>query len=82
LPLRQAAILASCSGVLRLTVVFAVLATIGCARVPAHRRDRLASPAMQTPVWSHLTTADEHVHTVREGTAGATGAGGGGCGCN
>lgn len=54
----------------------------GCVRVRAHERATLAKPAMQAPVWPERSASDEHVYTVREGTAGATSAGGGGCGCN
>ncbi|MBL9017908.1 MAG: DUF4266 domain-containing protein [Myxococcales bacterium] len=59
-----------------------VLLASGCVRVPAHERARLAAPAMQAPVWPGLSSAIDHVFVVREGTAGATAAGGGGCGCN
>jgi hypothetical protein len=37
---------------------------------------------MASPVWPAIDAADEHVFVVREGTGGATAAGGGGCGCN
>jgi len=53
-----------------------------CVRVPANERARLARPAMQAPVWPALSSAVDHVFVVREGTSGATTAGGGGCGCN
>lgn len=66
---------------MKLVVLVAILAT-GCVRVPAHQRGQLAAPAMQAPVWPGLATAIDHVFVIREGTAGATGAGGGGCGCN
>jgi len=63
-------------------LVLVALAAGGCVRVHAHQRERLASPAMRSPVWPSVTTADEHVFVVREGTAGASAGGGGGCGCN
>ncbi|HEY5950960.1 MAG TPA: DUF4266 domain-containing protein [Kofleriaceae bacterium] len=63
-------------------VVLVMIVAGACVRVPAHQRGRLAARAMQAPVWPELTTANEHVFTVREGTGGANGAGGGGCGCN
>ncbi len=63
-------------------VLLASLAAAGCVRVQAHQRAHLAARGMASPVWRELTTADEHVFTVREGTGGATAAGGGGCGCN
>lgn len=59
-----------------------VVALSGCVRVHAHQRELLAAPGMQAPVWPAVQAAEDHVYTVREGTAGATAAGGGGCGCN
>jgi len=63
-------------------IALVVIAASGCVRVHAHQRERLASPAMRSPVWPSVTAADEHVFVVREGTAGASAGGGGGCGCN
>jgi hypothetical protein len=54
----------------------------GCVVVRPHQREHLAQPAMADPVWPDLHRADDHVFDVREGTQGATGEGGGGCGCN
>ncbi len=56
--------------------------TSSFVRVHAHQRELLAAPAMRAPVWPAVTTGDEHVFTVREGTGGASTEGGGGCGCN
>jgi hypothetical protein len=67
---------------LALVVVLGMLVGGACARVPAHQRGRLAARSMQAPVWPEVATGNEHVFTVREGTGGANGAGGGGCGCN
>jgi hypothetical protein len=50
--------------------------------VKAHQRERLAHPAMQGQVWQEQEKADQHVFEVREASRGATGSGGGGCGCN
>ena len=50
--------------------------------VKPYERERLADPIMQ---FSHDALSDkhfEHVHDVREAARGATGAEGGGCGCN
>lgn len=57
-------------------------AASGCVRVRAHEREMLASPAMRAPTWPAIERADEHTFAIREGTGGATSAGGGGCGCN
>jgi hypothetical protein len=68
-------------GLVVVTTTWAALAA-GCVRVRPHERERLAHPAMQAPVWPAVEEGDLHVFTVREGTTGATGAGGAGCGCN
>jgi hypothetical protein len=50
--------------------------------VKPYERDRLADPIMsfdRDPVSSSYTG---HVYEAREGARGATGAAGGGCGCN
>ncbi len=62
-------------------VVLLLLAT-GCVRVRPYQRETLAQPIMQAPPWPALEPLDEHLFEVREGTGGATGAAGGGCGCN
>ena len=53
-----------------------------CARVQRHERQRLAHPAMRAGLWPAVERGDQHVFAIREGTEGATGEGGGGCGCN
>jgi hypothetical protein len=67
---------------MRAMLLVLAIASAGCVRVHAHQRGRLAAPAMQAPVWPEISAAEDHVFVVREGTGGATGAGGGGCGCN
>jgi hypothetical protein len=67
-------------------VVFA-LATLlaGCSIEPwvkPYERERLADPIMK---FSRDALSDkhfEHIREVREGSRGATGVQGGGCGCN
>ena len=57
----------------------------GCAIQPwvkPYERERLADPIM---AFSRSTLAErnrDHVRDVREGSRGATGVQGGGCGCN
>lgn len=70
----------------RVAVVGAVLAaTTACSVEPwvkPYERDHLADPIMsfdRDPVSSSYTG---HVYEAREGARGATGAAGGGCGCN
>jgi len=63
----------------------AVVAVSGCSVEPwvkPYERDHLADPIMtfdRDPVSSSYTG---HVYEAREGARGATGAAGGGCGCN
>ena len=64
----------------------AVLGALGACHmepwVKPYERDHLADPVMsfdRDPVSSVYT---DHVHEVREGSRGATGSAGGGCGCN
>jgi hypothetical protein len=50
--------------------------------VKPYERDRLADPIMsfdRNPISSSYMS---HVHEVREGSRGADGSAGGGCGCN
>jgi hypothetical protein len=60
----------------------------GCAIKPIepwvkpYERERLASPVMKTSLNDLPARQQEHVYTVREGSRGATGVQGGGCGCN
>ena len=57
----------------------------GCQMQPwvkPYERDRLADPIMsfdRNPISSSYLS---HVHEVREGSRGADGSAGGGCGCN
>lgn len=57
----------------------------GCAIQPwvkPYERERLADPIMQFVRDGMIETHREHIHNVREGSRGATGVQGGGCGCN
>ena len=60
----------------------AALLVVGCARVKPYQREQLAHPSMKEAPWPEVEAADQHVYDVREGTGGATGSAGGGCGCN
>jgi len=55
----------------------------GCGRwaVRASEKEHLADPVMVFDGDPHEASADEHVLSNREGSAGGRG-GGGGCGCN
>ena len=71
-------------GLVALVAAAAALAG-GCSIEPwvkPYERDHLADPVMsfdRDPVSSSYTG---HVYEAREGARGATGASGGGCGCN
>jgi len=59
------------------------LATLGaCGGVKPYERGLLAKPKMQVDPSPEATLLQNHVYDYREGSAGATGAVGGGCGCN
>ena len=69
-----------------LTVLSGLLG--GCAIKPIepwvkpYERERLASPVMKAALNDLPGRQQDHVYTVREGSRGATGVQGGGCGCN
>ena len=74
---------------LRLALAAGVLASLsGCAFQPIepwvkpYERERLADPVMKASLNELPGRQQDHVYTVREGSRGATGVQGGGCGCN
>jgi len=75
--------------VLTMIVAAGVLAgTAGCALKPIepwvkpYERERLADPVMKASLNELPGRQQDHVYVVREGSRGATGVQGGGCGCN
>lgn len=63
----------------------ALLLSGGCAIQPwvmPYDRERLADPIMKLSRDALAEKHFEHVRDVREGSRGATGVQGGGCGCN
>ena len=74
--------------VARLACLCAAFALAGCAYKPIepwvkpYERERLASPVMKSALNDLPGRQQDHVYTVREGSRGATGVQGGGCGCN
>ena len=50
--------------------------------VKPYERERLADPVMKSALNELPGRQQDHVYTVREGSRGATGVQGGGCGCN
>ena len=64
-------------------ILVATAATLsGCATVAPYERETLAREDMQLSRSADLTAGSQHATAYREGSAGATGAAGGGCGCN
>jgi len=69
-------------------VAFVLASAGGCAYKPIepwvkpYERERLADPVMKTSLNELPGRQQDHVYTVREGSRGATGVQGGGCGCN
>jgi hypothetical protein len=54
----------------------------GCATVAPYERERLARADMELGRNADAAAGEEHATAYREGTTGAVGASGGGCGCN
>jgi hypothetical protein len=69
-----------------LSGVVSTLALGACAMpqpwVKPYERERLADPLLQFQRDALAAKHFEHVREVREGSRGATGVQGGGCGCN
>jgi len=67
---------------------FVLASAAGCAYKPIepwvkpYERERLADPVMKTSLNELPGRQQDHIYTVREGSRGATGVQGGGCGCN
>jgi len=54
----------------------------GCAPVQPWEKGALAKPEMAFGAGGLEARYAEHIYTSREGAAGGSGVGGGGCGCN
>ena len=65
-----------------LTVALFASLAVGCVTVKPEDREFLANPSMTFGAHGASAAQEEHVLTNREGTAGAGGVAGGGCGCN
>ncbi len=62
----------------RLLLLAIVLLAAACARVKPYQRELLTLPGMSL----ESQPADQHIFESREGSAGAYGSIGSGCGCN
>jgi hypothetical protein len=67
---------------LRCAAVVFALGLGACATVAPYERERLAKPDMSTGRNPDAKAGIEHATAYREGTTGAVGSSGGGCGCN
>ncbi|MDH5671896.1 MAG: DUF4266 domain-containing protein [Myxococcales bacterium] len=65
-----------------LPVLLVLSAAPACATVAPYERERLAKADMQEGRNPDLRAGEEHATAYREGSSGATGSSGGGCGCN
>lgn len=70
----------------RSTLAILILACCSCASiepwVKPYERDKLADPIMQFDSAPVSAAYMHHVYQAREGSRGAEGGAGGGCGCN
>jgi len=53
-----------------------------CATVAPYERERLSRADMLIERNADLSSGEQHATEYREGSSGAVGASGGGCGCN
>jgi hypothetical protein len=63
-------------------ITAAVASVSACATVAPYERERLAQPDMELARSPDAAGGEEHATAYREGSTGAMGASGGGCGCN
>lgn len=71
----------------RFQILIVVLGCFGvlssaCATVAPYERERLARPDMEAGRNPDAKAGEEHATAYREGSSGAMGSSGGGCGCN
>jgi hypothetical protein len=58
------------------------IACAACATVQPYERERLSKRDMQLERDPDAAAGENHAVAYREGSSGATGSSGGGCGCN
>jgi hypothetical protein len=63
-------------------LLIALCCTSACATVAPYERERLARADMDPGHNGDATAGEEHATAYREGSSGAIGSSGGGCGCN
>jgi hypothetical protein len=62
--------------------IIPILAVSGCSTVAPYERERLARPDMIAGRDADARAGQDHATAYREGSTGALGSTGGGCGCN
>ena len=69
---------------MRILLILGTLAwfATGCAAVAPYQRERLARRDMQLQRSPEVSAGEQHANAYREGSNGAEGTSGGGCGCN
>jgi len=68
---------------MRILMAVSLLAWLsGCAVVAPYERERLARRDMLMQRSADASAGEQHANAYREGSSGAEGASGGGCGCN
>ena len=70
------------SALLAAVVCVTLVSLAGCATVAPYERERLARRDMELDRNGELSAGQQHATAYREGSSGAEGASGGGCGCN
>jgi hypothetical protein len=84
--MKSAAKLAFNSGLIRIRAIalfaLACAALSACATVAPYERERLSKPDMILGRNGDAKAGEEHATAYREGSTGAMGTSGGGCGCN
>jgi hypothetical protein len=64
------------------TLLIATVGASGCSTVAPYERERLAQQDMILGRNPDAKAGEGHATAYREGSSGATGSSGGGCGCN
>ena len=72
----------SSSSLCRMLLLTLALCLAGCVTVRPDEKEYLANPAMTFGSGGEASGQEEHVFHNREGSFGAGGVSGGGCGCN
>lgn len=65
-----------------LVIGLLITGAVGCVTVRPEDREYLADPSMTFDQQGQVQAQEQHVFDNREGSLGAAGVSGGGCGCN